>query len=68
MKASNGFSEAEVQKLLKEASRVTWERTEDSGQDGDELNRTGSQNGKVIFDANEGDNGRGTWFLTIKTR
>jgi hypothetical protein len=33
-----------------------------------ELDWTGEQNGKVIFDANERDYGRGTWFLTITTR
>ena len=60
------FSEAEIQKCLREASRVTWERT--PNHEPGELNWTGKQNGKVIFDANEADNGRGIYFLTITTR
>lgn len=60
------FSEHEIQQRLREASRLTWKRT--SSHEPGELNWTGEQNGKVIFDANEADNGRGTYLLTITTR
>jgi hypothetical protein len=66
LKFGGAFSEAEIQQHLRDASRVTWKRKPFS-QEG-ELDWTWEQNGKVIFDANEGDNGRGTWFLTITTR
>jgi hypothetical protein len=59
------FSEAEVQQRLKKASRVSWTRSADH--ESGELSRIGEQNGKTIFDANENDNGRGTYFLTITT-
>jgi hypothetical protein len=60
------FSEAEIQERLREASHVTWQRRNDH--DTGELNWIGVQNRKVIFDANEADNGRGTYILTISTR
>ena len=59
------FSEAEVQQRLREASRVSWERSP-YHEDG-ELNWIGKQNGEVIFEANEADNGRKTYILTITT-
>ena len=59
------FSEAEIQQRLREASHVSWQRGDhDTG----ELNWIGVQNRKVIFDANEADNGRGAYVLTISTR
>jgi hypothetical protein len=60
------FSEAEIQWRLREASHVSWQRGRDH--DAGELNWFGVHNGKVIFDANEADNGRGTYILTISTR
>ena len=60
------FSEAEIQERLREASRVTWKRT--PNYEPGELNWTGEQNGKIIFDANEANNGRGIYLLTIPTR
>jgi len=63
-----GFSEAEVQQHLREASRVSWKRVNPVPNEEGELSWTGEQHGKVIFDANEDDNGRGTVFLTITTR
>jgi hypothetical protein len=63
-----GFSEVEVQQHLREASRVTWKRVNPTPNESGELSWTGEQNDKVIFDAEEDDNGRGTVFLTITTR
>ena len=60
------FSEAEVQKRLRKASNITWERA--TNHEPDELKWVGIQHGKVVFDANEGDNGRGTYILSISTR
>jgi len=65
LKFGSPFSETEIQQHLQDASRVTWER-KPSSQEG-KLDWTGEQNRKIIFDANEADNGRGTWFLTITT-
>src|ERR1700746_1599950 len=45
------FSEGEIQKRLREASNITWERT--TNHESDELNWVGIQHSKVIFDANE---------------
>jgi hypothetical protein len=60
------FSEAEIQQRLRVASHVTWQRRNDH--DTGELNWIGVQNRKVIFDANEADNGQGAYVLTISTR
>jgi hypothetical protein len=60
------FSEAEIQQRLREASHVSWQRGRDH--DTGELSWIGVQNGKVIFDANEADNGQGAYVLTISTR
>jgi len=60
------FSEAEIRKRLEEASPITWRRT--PNHEPGELNWVGIQHGKIIFDANEGDNGRGTYILSITTR
>lgn len=66
IKSRSAFSESEIQQRLREASRVTWQRTANS--EAGELNWVGMQHGKIIFDANESDNGRGLWHLTITTR
>lgn len=65
-KFRKAFSESEIQQLLREASKITWERT--SSPESDELTWIGIQHGKTIFDAKESTNGRGLWFLTITTR
>jgi hypothetical protein len=59
------FSEAEIQQRLREASNVSWQR---GNHDTGELNWIGMQNRQVIFDANEADNGRGVYVLSISTR
>jgi hypothetical protein len=65
MKAFNGFPEAEVQQHLREASGVNWERT--GPDENGFVSWVGKQHGKIIFNATESDNGRGTWFLEITT-
>ena len=65
-KFGKAFSESEIQQRLRQASKITWERTSDH--ESDELHWAGIQHGKIIFDANESDNGRGLWSLTITTR
>lgn len=60
------FSEAEIQKHLREASNITWQRPVDH--EPGESNWVGIQHGKIIFDANESDNGRGIYILSITTR
>jgi hypothetical protein len=60
------FSEAEIQERLHEDSRINWSRV--NRDDPDELNLVGTQNGRVIFYANEGNNGRGIYILTITTK
>jgi hypothetical protein len=60
------FSESEIQKHLKDASRVAWLRNSNSEEG--QLHWSGYQNGKAIFEANEGNNGRGIWVLTISTK
>jgi hypothetical protein len=65
------FSEAEIKQRLKEASGVTWKRVpygrrtpEYDWQAVGKLNWIG---GDWIFRANENDNGRGSYYLTIWT-
>ena len=62
----DAFSEAEIQQRLRVASHVSWQRRTDH--DTGELNWVGVQNGRVIFDANEADNGQGAYILSISTR
>jgi hypothetical protein len=64
--SGSAFSEAEIQQHLQDASRVTWKRKPFSEEDN--LDWTGEQNGRIIFDANEGNNGRNMWILSITTR
>jgi hypothetical protein len=69
LKFGHAFSEAEIQQHLREASNVTWRRVEKpETSEFDSLFWEGLQIGSVIFEASEGSNGRGTWFLEIKTR
>jgi hypothetical protein len=65
-KSGSAFSEAEIKHLLQDASRVTWKRKPFSEEDN--LDWTGEQNGRVIFDANEEDTFLRMWILTITTR
>jgi hypothetical protein len=62
----DAFSEAEIQQRFRVASHVTSQRRNDHYTG--ELNWIGGQNGKVIFDASEADNGQGAYVLTISTR
>ena len=61
-------SEAEIQKMLRDSSEVTWRRTGDRGKYGDELHWIGSQNGKELFDASLFDTMRGYYMLNITTK
>jgi hypothetical protein len=75
-KFGSEFSDQEIEQLLKKASAVSWHPvpgspgktwlTEDI-QDGP-TQWVGEQNGKIIFEANEGDTQTGGWILTITTR
>jgi hypothetical protein len=65
-RVGQAFSEAEIQRHLREASDVEWQRFSPQGEGA--LQWLGVQHGKVIFEASETEGRDGVWMLTIQGR